>query len=72
MKAVTTSHQESEQKLRMLTTEVDKQKNMLKQSHAAYDPVQKQCAALQKDNQELKGKLSKMLEFQKGFASVLS
>ena len=59
-------------KLRTTQGEVEKLKAALKQSSANVGAWQQQLAGYQKENQELKAKMQKMVELQRGFASVLS
>lgn len=47
-------------------------KEALKQSSTNVDQWQKNIAAYQKENLELKAKIQKMIDLQRGFASVLS
>lgn len=72
LKSTVGAGQESEQKLKTATAEVEKLKGALKQSSANVGQWQKQIAQYQAENQELKTKVQKMIDLQKGFASVLS
>jgi len=61
-----------EGKIKVAQADIAKLQAALKTSTANAEAWQKQLAAYQKENQDLKGKLQKLIDLQKGFASVLS
>ena len=72
MKATAGVGQDAEMKLMTALNDVEKLKAALKQSSANADAWQRQLTGYQKENQELNSKVQKMLDLQRGFASVLS
>jgi len=72
LKATAGAGQDAEMKLRTAQMDVQKLQAALKQSGSNAEGWQKTVAAYQKEYQDLKAKVQKMIDLQKGFASVLS
>jgi len=72
LKIAATSSESNEGKLKTALADIEKLKAALKTSTTNAESWQRQLAAYQKENQDLKAKLQKLIDLQKGFASVLS